>query len=307
MPEKSVALIDAGSNTIRMNLYSIADEKPSLMISTKATAGLAGYVKHGSLHPEGVKKLVDILQEFQAIIKALKIDAVYVFATQSLRDLKNSSDILEHVRQETGLQIDLLAGSEEARLSWNGAKKSFVSDDGIYCDIGGGSSEVVFFEKGAITNAVSIPEGSLSLYTKHVRSLLPDPQELETIEKKLRKRIKQALENPKHLKKPVLYAAGGSARSILALMVSLNWLKPDEKTMSLHLLKDLIHLLQKDGDASIKMLLKLSPERIHTLFPGLMILYTLADVCRAKTIVVCSQGVREGYLDEKVLNQSHEE
>lgn len=307
MQTVTTAIIDVGSNTIRMNLYSLSGSDATLMISTKASAGLAGYISNDQLEQDGIDKLISVLEEFRTITLALHIDSIHVFATESLRAVKNASEVIDQVRGKTGLEIDLLSGSEEARLSWKGSGASDLGDEGIFCDIGGGSSEVVLFKKAKIEQAVSLPIGSLNLFNRYVSDLIPDENELADMRSEIHHLLKTELPDHKNYKGRIMYAAGGSARSAKALMVQLKWLEPDEDFITTPLLRGLLHLLQKDRENSIKMILKLSPERVHTLFCGMLILYRLCKWSKCEQIRICPNGVREGFLNEKVLNLIHEE
>lgn len=307
MQKTTTAIIDVGSNTIRMNLYTIEQARASLMISTKASAGLASFISSDHMEPGGMDRLISVLAEFQTIAKSLHIDSIHVFATQSLRGIDNASDVIKQVETRTGLKITLLSGSEEARLSFLGSQAGKLADQGVFCDIGGGSSEVVVFASDQIEQAESLPVGSLNLYNRFVVSLIPTPDERKAMEQEIQKLLKQDLPHPKPLERAVMFASGGSARSAKALLVQLGRMKAGDIFIDAGQLGTLLDFLQKDPDQSIKMILKLSPDRVHTLFGGMLILYALCQWFGCCKIRVCPNGVREGFLNEKVLSIIHEE
>ncbi len=302
METLTCAIVDVGSNTIRMNVYSIEGVDVKSVISTKINAGLASYIHKGRLSDEGIEVLISALKENHEVANALHIDLFSVFATQSLRGITNAAEVVSKVFDETGLSIDLLSGSEEARLSWKGVQADLSEKEGIFCDIGGGSTEVVIFDSSEIQTAVSLPVGSLNLFNRYVSEIIPLSEELEKMIHHVQKQIKHELPGGKELKAATLIASGGSARSIRNVMVALKWIEPDEQIISAHLLKDLYHLLENDASGLSKTVLKISPDRIHTLFCGMVILLSLVKWSHVKRIRICSKGVRDGYLQEKIID-----
>ena len=135
------AVIDIGSNTIRLVLYRMAEGRPRQILSSKASAGLAGYVQaDGALSRAGIELCLDVLSEICTLIEAFKFDGVYPFATASLRNISNSGQVLDEIRQRCGLEVKLLTGREEAFYDYYGASRHLAARDGVLVDIGGGST-----------------------------------------------------------------------------------------------------------------------------------------------------------------------
>ena len=153
------AVIDIGSNSMRLVLYKLADGEPRQMLNSKQPAGLAGYIdKEQQLTPRGVQKAVEVLQRFQAILDSVHPKRVYVFATASLRNIINTQEVLEEIRRICGLEVRVLTGQEEAIFDYFGALRTLNGPDGLLVDIGGGSTEA---------GAVSRPAGDLRLLFAH--------------------------------------------------------------------------------------------------------------------------------------------
>ncbi len=117
------AIIDIGSNTIRLNVYQVEEDGAIHSIfQSKETAGLAGYVREdGSMSREGLDRAADALLRFRSILDALHIENRAVFATASLRNITNSEEAVFQLQERTGLMIRLLSGREEAILDYVGA------------------------------------------------------------------------------------------------------------------------------------------------------------------------------------------
>lgn len=107
------------------------------------------------------------MNSYKNICENFTINHIAVFATASLRNITNTDEAVREITKATGLAIDVVSGKEEATLDFIGATHDLdTSHDGLLVDIGGGSTELVSFEKGQILQAVSLPIGSLSLYNK---------------------------------------------------------------------------------------------------------------------------------------------
>lgn len=284
------AVIDIGSNSIRMNVYRVRNEKFRLLFSKKAMAGIVSYVRDGRLNKDGIGVLCSTLDGFSKVLTQLEIDRSYVFATASLRNIDNTREVLAAIERKTSWKVNVLDGRQEALLSFHGASLQLQEEDGIYVDIGGGSSEVVCFERRSIISACSMPIGSLNLFTAHVREILPTPSEIEA----MHMHIQRELEAYVHAQEELLFAAGGTARAIEKLLLKRNLLERKGQTIERAQLEELLSTLCSPKGAHL--LLQSKPERIHTLIPGFLILLSVMDHCHCQRLKVGRYGIREGYL-----------
>lgn len=184
-------VIDVGSNTIRLVIYEVKENRIESLFSNKNTAGLIGYVNDGELSRKGIRKACDVLNSLQKVAAHAQVEKLYVFATASLRNIANTKEAVEEIEKETGLDIDVISGHDEAELDFEGAAHAQKLKDGIMVDIGGGSTEVVAFADGKITDAVSLEFGSLSMYKTYVSRLFPKNSEERAIRKKVENEIKK--------------------------------------------------------------------------------------------------------------------
>lgn len=293
-------IIDIGSNTIRMNIYKVEQEQFEELISTKDSAGLVSYIENGSLNQEGIDKLASVLTNFKTMLDLLHVDQYAAFATASLRNIKNSKEVIQAIKEKVGMSIDLLSGSMEGSLSFDGALQAIQAEEGMYIDTGGGSTEVILYNKGKINFVASMPIGSLNLFNMYVKGLLPTEKEVKEIKKAVLKEINAIEPKGKKLKARSLAVTGGSFRAVRSLLIAKKWIKADEYTIKPVLLKKLIKELINDEASSIRQILKVKADRLHTLTTGLIIVYTLAEYIQAEIIEVSFHGIREGYLMNKL-------
>ena len=99
------AVIDIGSNTIRMVLYKVVNGELRQMLNSKEPAGLVGYVENGRLTGEGIDKLTDTLSHFKLILESVRVKKVLPFATASLRNIENRDEALSAVQKTCGWRV----------------------------------------------------------------------------------------------------------------------------------------------------------------------------------------------------------
>lgn len=296
-------VVDVGSNTIRLSIYHCEGGRMKLLLNKKEMAGLAGYVKDGALSSVGIQVACRVLSGFRSLLDNFGIPDLYVFATASLRNIVNTDEALNAILASTGLSVDLLTGAEEAQLSFRGAALDSGAEEGVLADIGGGSTELVIFQNGAVVSGCSLPVGSLSLYSKYVDGLFPTQAERRAI----RERIAAELEKGaaphacRHL-----VGVGGTIRAAAKLCSDLYGADRDSPTLPAEELRSLYKALKKGDQATLRQILRSVPDRVHTILPGLLILNTVLKAYGVETVSISSCGVREGYLLDRVLSPKEE-
>lgn len=291
-------VIDIGSNTVRLVIYRMRDGILEPILNNKVAAGLAAYVdKKGRMTPDGVRKLVNILREFQQITALLPGLQVFPFATASLRNIQNTGYVLQEMERQCGMRVRVLSGYEEAMLDYRGATRALDRSSGLMTDIGGGSTELIFFKEGRIQAAESLPFGSLNLYRRFCSSLFPSSRELEEMEAEVRSALKLTLPDTGEFVSQPLYAIGGSARGLLSLYQQ--WEEPNSACLEYpsDFLKEVLSRSEKKPKKLLRQILKIAPDRVHTLLPGALVLHVIAQTYGSTTIRTSRYGVRDGYLD----------
>ena len=294
------AIVDLGSNTIRLSLYNTLENGSfETLFSKKYMAGLAGYVSHGIMSNDGINQACAVLLDFKVLLQQLGVNEMHVFATASLRNIKNTEKALETIKRRTGLCVDVFAGSEEGILGFYGAL--FTSDlkTGIMFDIGGGSTEFVRVKNGKVKKSQSISIGSLNLFHNHVSGLWPDKKEQKAIAKRISKRL-DAVDFPKKAPEKVC-CVGGTCRAILNI-VNYHFNKEENnRIITKEEFNKILKILLKRDAASRNYILKLCPDRVHTIIPGMLVVKEIIERLHCEKIWVSRYGVREGYLCKNFL------
>lgn len=258
------AVIDLGSNTIRMNVYRLRNGKFRLLFSKKATAGIVSYVKDDRLNREGICEICSTLESFKKVLEHLQIEQCSVFATASLRNIDNTEEVITQVKRRPE-KICLISGEEEGRLSFRGAAIQLSAEDGLFIDIGGGSTELVRFAEGKAQSSCSLPIGSLNLYNRFVHDIIPTAQERKEISLYVEGALLSSEVKPEG---KLLAAAGGTARAVEKLLLRSGALERKGEAISLSQLEQLQQQLLSGSDAA-HMILRCKPDRHPYPDPGL--------------------------------------
>ena len=168
----SVAVIDIGSNSVRLVVYEAMARSLITIFNEKALCGLGREVQStGLLAPDAVAKALTSLKRFRALCRVMKVGRVHAIATAACRDATNGSDFIAKAERICGVRIEILSGPREAKLSALGVVSSIHKPDGIVGDLGGGSLELIDVRGNRVRSGVTLPLGSLALQDLSHKSL----------------------------------------------------------------------------------------------------------------------------------------
>lgn len=292
-------IIDIGSNTIRLNVYHLKDDRVDVIFSKKEVLGLVSYVKKGKLTDKGVKKLVKALKDMKYVLDHLKIRDYHFFSTASLRNIKNSTEVLEIIKDRVDIEVDLLSGAEEGELSFYGSLSTLKKDDGILIDLGGGSVELVLFQDKKTVKKHSIPVGSLKMFNEYVSGMIPTRKESDLIKEKVYDELEKTGIKGKI---PFMCGVGGALRAVKKLLSDLNLNGNKDDLVDVKLLRKLEEELKHNNKETYNKILHVKPSRIHTLVPALLITDAVTSYFGCEELQISKFSIREGYLYKKVLN-----
>lgn len=301
-------IVDIGSNTMRLVIYKVENGRPRVLLNKKEMAELASFIQDGMMVAEGINRACYILDSFNLLAKDLGLNELHVFATASLRNITNSQAAISEIEDRTGIAITLLSGAQEAEYDFVGAARTIDLKSGLLVDIGGGSTELVVYKDMQILQAVSLPVGSLSMYTKYVKHLFPTKKERKAIEEEvtdliLRYEIKNLVEYPS------VCGVGGTIRNVDKLNSYFYDLSKNNRFILSENLRWMVKKLENKESKklvdreTLETLLEVVPERVRTILPGMIILNTVVKHFNVQNIYVSRAGVREGFLYKHILNK----
>ena len=293
----SVAVIDIGSNSVRLVVYQQMARSLVTIFNEKALCGLGREVQTtGLLAPDAVAKALTALRRFRALCRVMKVGRVYAIATAACRDASNGPDFIAKAERICGVRIEILSGPREAKLSALGVVSGIHRPDGIVGDLGGGSLELVGVKGNRVHSGVTLPLGSLALQDLSHKSL-----------KRAERIVKSELSEVAQLKAGRgrnFYAVGGTWRALARIhIIQSNYPLRVMHGYSIPAADALDFAIRLRRLASADMLANIeavADARRPLLTYAALVLEYIIRVANPKTIVFSTFGVREGLLYEKL-------
>jgi exopolyphosphatase/guanosine-5'-triphosphate,3'-diphosphate pyrophosphatase len=297
-----MAVLDVGSNTVHLLIVDAhAGAAPIPAMSQKYQLRLAEQLKDdGDLKKSSIKSLIEVLHECNEFIKEHNCDELLAFATSAIRDSKNSDSILEKIRNETGIDLQVLDGEHEAILTFLAVRRWFGWSSGrlLVADIGGGSLEVAIGTDEHPEFAMSTPLGAGRLTRDFFTSETPNADEI----KSLRKHVKNTLEtNLSHLLKnefdhtvatsktfKQLARLGGAAPSSEGQRVA--------RELTLEGLNKWVPKIADMSYAERAQLPGISVGRADQLLAGAIVAQEAMEFLKLDTLEICPWALREGII-----------
>jgi len=288
------AVVDIGSNSVRLVVYTGLVRTPLAVFNEKVLCGLGrGLEVTGHLDSAGKERALHTLHRFAGLMRQMQVDHVLPVATAAVRDARDGDAFLDQVAQATGINAQLIDGSEEGRLSALGVLSASPEAEGLMGDLGGGSLELVEVGAGGLGAGTTLPLGALRLGSENGRG-------------RRRKQIDAALKGVDWLAQAegrTLYVVGGAWRAIGRVHMAqtehplrvLHGYRVDAAEMV-----RFCDLLAGFGEQSLKSLSQIPKGRQETLPVAAQILRSVLRRSRCREVVFSAYGLREGLIFDKL-------
>jgi exopolyphosphatase/guanosine-5'-triphosphate,3'-diphosphate pyrophosphatase len=291
----SVAVIDIGSNSVRLVVYETMSRSLVTIFNEKALCGLGREVQTtGLLATDAVNKALTALRRFRALCRIQQVGRVFAIATAACRDAENGPDFIAKAERICGAKIEILSGPREAKLSALGVVSGVHNPNGIVGDLGGGSLELIDVRGNRVRSGVTLPLGSLALQDLSHKSL-----------KRAERIVKNELLAVPQLKAGrgrTFYAVGGTWRALARIHIIQSGYPL--KVMHGYSIPavDALDFAQRLRRLAATNLLAnieaVADARRPLLTYAALVLEYIIRVAQPKTIVFSTFGVREGLLYE---------
>ncbi len=290
-PKGLIAIIDIGSNSVRMVVYHALKRVPLPLFNEKYMCALGkGLARTGKLNPAGVKQAEAAIARFLVMANRLEVASLDIIATAAVRDAENGADFVRGIEQKYGIDIAVISGEREAELAAKAILASFHEPLGISADLGGGSMELAEVNRTHIGRKVSCQLGNL-------RILDTGDGKREKMEELVKRELRQVAwlkESPA----PCLYAIGGGFRALAKLHMLKTHYPLDivhEYCMSRRAVNQLVDKLLEMKPDEVAALPGISAKRAGTLVPTAIVLQHLLQACGAPEVRFSVSGIREGF------------
>jgi len=293
--EQPVAIIDIGSNSVRLVVYSAAKRIPSVIFNEKVLAGLGRDV--GEIGEAAQQRALAALDRFRLLIKQMGVVRTRTVATAAVREASNGAAFLARVRR-LGFDPRILSGEEEGRRAGQGVLSAIPDADGIVGDLGGGSLELVHVAKGRVGRTASLPLGVLRL------DALAEKGE-GSFRKKVAKAVAGAGFEGEAAGRP-FYMVGGSWRTLARLdMALIGHPLPitHQHEIPIDRPPGLRAALARMDKASVREIPSVSQSRFPTLPNAALMLEALTETLDPEKLIVSGFGIREGLLYDELPPQ----
>ncbi|WP_375197441.1 Ppx/GppA family phosphatase [Sphingobium sp.] len=284
------AIIDIGSNSVRLVVYDGPRRIPFILFNEKVMAGLgASLGKTGRIEADAMERGLRAVGRFAHLCREMKVDELRCVATAAVRDAENGADFIARAAA-MGLTVELLTGAQEAMAAGYGVLSGIPGANGIVGDLGGGSLELARVRDGAVHETVSLPLGVLRL--PQIRAKGPGV---------LERQVKKMLVRAGWAAQPDLpfYMVGGSWRALARFdMESTHFPLPvmHQYEMTAARAEQLTRSLSHVGKARFREIPQITGSRVPTLPDAAALLSVIVRQLKASRLVVSAYGLREGLL-----------
>jgi exopolyphosphatase/guanosine-5'-triphosphate,3'-diphosphate pyrophosphatase len=320
------AALDVGSNALRLRIIeahgpsSAAGARAQLpllpnerenpntgwteILSLRAPVRLGSEVFiTGKLTPASIGQACSALRQFRDAMDAEGVDAYRATATSAVREASNGATLVERARREARIDLEVIEGVEEARLIQLAVVRRLALQNrrAMLIDVGGGSTELTFLDKGQTAFAMSLPLGTVRLLETFLRGV-------HSIDrgrvKMMGETIDRALDEPaaqlRKIQFEVLVGTGGNVETLADLCPVRGGFAGHPRAIDVGSMRTLMARLCGMSPAERRESYNLRPDRADTIVPSSTIFLRAAELFRVAAIVVPGAGLKEGILEELV-------
>lgn len=291
-PPGRIAVIDIGSNTVRMVVYDAPTRLPFPMFNEKVQCSLGrGLAATGRLNPEGVEMALHSIGRFVALGEHMGVERCDLVATAAVREAIDGPWFVDEVRRRFKVEVEVVSGAEEARLAALGLLSGVPDADGVLGDLGGGSLDLVALDQGTFGRYATLPLGHLRLSEDSGSNRRKAPAIIA--------RHLSSVDWLERMEGRTLYGVGGSWRTIAKVLI-------DQSGYPLHVLdgytvsraeaQQLLGVISNLSASSLKRIPGIAGRRAETLPFAALVLAALVEVGKPKQVVFSGFGMREGQL-----------
>ena len=299
-----LGVLDVGSNTVHLQVMDASPgARPNPSVNHKSEVRLTEYLlADGAISDEGIRKLRDAIKNSLIQANKARTEELLPFATSALRDASNGSQIIADLNREFEIDLQVLSGEDEARITFLAARRWYGWSSGrlLMIDIGGGSLEMAVGVNEVPEVAISLPLGASRLTKNHLEG---DPYSKKTI-RNLRDYIEASISEVlpsmlQHQDSDRAIATSKTLRTLARLCG--DWIDGDGKTLTLDALRKITPKLAEMSHEERSELPGVSTTRARQIVAGAFVAESVMRNLDIQEMQICPWALREGivlkYLD----------
>ncbi len=311
MYTERIAVIDIGSNTIRLVIYGIneyfdIDELHNIKTPARLAECFEVIDNQQIINETGYERILEALIGFKEVIDRFEVTTIKAMATEAMRQASNRDEIIDRVAKETDINIHVISGEQEATYGQYAVTHTTTLDDSITIDMGGASTEITRFIDREMANSISLPFGTVSLKEQFSEGKdHNDPEAMEAVRKFLHDQFKD-IGWLKKAKLPIT-AMGGSARNIANVhqrMINYPIAGIHGYMLTSETLNDTLDNFVNTEYKKMNDIDGLSNDRIDIIIPATLAFIELCQVVKTDEVYISTQGLREGIIIHHI-NQTY--
>jgi len=295
----TLAAIDIGTNSVKLLIGRVADRKVTPLLHRSVITRLGeGLQKSGEISTEAADRTIEALAEFRSLAESRGADRTRAVGTLALRAAKNGRSFVERCAREAGLEIQILSGEEEARLSFQGAAGASQAQQVLGIEIGGGSTQIMVGASAKLHASWSLSMGAVTLTEEFLRTDPPAAEEMTAMSASIRRQLQQVIARVGQ--DGELVGIGGTVSAILTQLRKTEGGDPREfhlasvsfetiSALSIHL--SLKTVAEREG-------MGIEKGRADIITAGAWILTAAMSHLEAKELRASAHGLRHGLLIE---------
>ncbi|OEF96481.1 Ppx/GppA phosphatase family protein [Desulfuribacillus alkaliarsenatis] len=308
--EKHIAIIDMGSNSVRLVIYYINTQGAIYKVDDlKRSIRLSGHLdEHGRITDVGVELAIQCLKQYKQLCDARDVQYIKGVTTAALRQAQNRDEVIFEIFRQTDIQFEVLSGEEEARYGYLAVRSSMDIEEAFIVDIGGGSTEITYMKERNLVHSISLPYGAVNIMeTFFKQQEVLNKDDLKCFYNEIKATLKQ-IPWLKNKRCPVV-GLGGTARTI----ASIHQYKTRYSFNSIHNYKmdtydveHIFHLLRRTPLSSRSQIQGLSSGREDIILGGVAMYTAVMNYIDVDEFYISTQGIRDGICLE-ILKQEVEQ
>lgn len=296
-----LAAIDIGSNAVRLLITEVANYKDGTVDYTKLNLlriplrlGFEVF-EYGFISDDKVEKMIDTMKTYQLLMKIYNVQALKACATSAMRDASNGADIVRKIKEQTGIEIKIISGGEEANVIYEThIAENMKSDERyLYIDVGGGSTELTMFADNHIVFKESFNIGTVRMLSNKVTDA--QWEHMKWFVKT----------HTKDIQPVIAIGSGGNINKVFSISK-----RKDGRPLNLELLKDYFKELSSSSLEERMHIYNLRQDRADVIVPALQIYTSVMRWAGADEIYVPKIGLADGlikllYKEQLALTEQH--
>jgi exopolyphosphatase/guanosine-5'-triphosphate,3'-diphosphate pyrophosphatase len=300
-----LAAIDAGSNAIRLVIARATSPQHIQILENERVAVRLGHnaFTHRMLDDETIFRAARAFRHFRDRMDRLHVSAYRAVATSAAREVRNYRRLMERIQRKSGIELEVISSEEEARLVC-AAVRWAIGDKiqpRVIFDLGGGSLELNFFQRGALEHRIALPLGTIRLMETYSIHGAIDEDSVKRLRHHILSLLESSMPAPPKLSRSIAVACGGNAEALVRLATGP--FVGRIPTINVRLLRDQTwRLLRLDVPGRMRAF-RVRRDRAEVMGIAAIIITTVAKWLGLRSMLVPGVGVREGLLLELLAEQ----